>query len=592
MEIGRTNMFKNERSCNDGNVVLLKRYKASDMKSEKDASVLESRTVRARSNKCQPLERERINSSSSSPIKRFTTSKNLESTQRERQKIRGFDKELFEGDKRLKRAKDYGSHRCLYSSVVREKLDATADSHSDTEGVKYKVERKESLLDEVAEEETELELVLEGLSLSRKKRVDSRSNKVRKAQSSRSMAGVDEGKRQVSGEEARANFSKTPRTGRSVQPNPAKPCKIALKYPKKRMLKALPTSGTTRSGKVAKDKRRRVKPSGESGEMVVERQSTAVDDLKEVEERAKLAVLHGEENTSKMVARLVKGIWLGIEEEKSELKKANVELEKELARSRTDALKEARQLKASHTVAIGQLQVETKANLDEIVEERDRLGHHLMLKGYSEEEVDAIKADTYVEKEDEEEAEAVGIVDGLDGVSRQTVLKNQGDDVELPEGGSEKVKEKDSEIKKGLKELSEVTECAEKLQSLVDALAMKGKQADTAQYRIQALEQSEEQFRSDLQRCRNELERMRQKFIEKDDELRVAQENLSASEAAAEYLQIALPAKDMEFWEMQRRCNNLNERVVRLKAELAQAIARAKKVEARNKIYILVLVPI
>ncbi|KAF6145338.1 hypothetical protein GIB67_016799 [Kingdonia uniflora] len=183
------------------------------------------------------------------------------------------------------------------------------------QSVKSKVERKEYLLDEVTKEETELELVLEGLSLRRKKRVDSRSNKI---------------------------------------------------------------------------------------------------------------------------AHLVKGIWLGIKEEKSELKKLNVELEKELARSRTDALKEVRQLKASHAVAIGQLQVETKANLDEKVEERNRLGHHLMLKGYSEVEVDTIKADTYIEEEVEKEAKAVGIVDGLDGVSLQTVLDNKGDDVEHLEGGSEK----------------------------------------------------------------------------------------------------------------------------------------------------------
>ncbi|KAF6166186.1 hypothetical protein GIB67_023896 [Kingdonia uniflora] len=164
-----------------------------------------------------------------------------------------------------------------------------------------------------------------------------------------------------------------------------------------------------------------------------------VDNLKEVEERARLAVLQGEEDTSKMVTRLVKGIWLGIEEEKNELKKANIELEKELARSRADALKDVMQLKASHAVAIGQLKVETKVNLDEMVEEYDRLGCHLMLKGYSDEEVDDIKADTYVKEEDEEEAEAVGIVDGLDGISCQTVLDNEGDNVELPEGGSEKV---------------------------------------------------------------------------------------------------------------------------------------------------------
>ncbi|KAF6158243.1 hypothetical protein GIB67_028667 [Kingdonia uniflora] len=207
------------------------------------------------------------------------------------------------------------------------------------------------------------------------------------------MTGVNEGKRQVSGEEAQTNLSKTPGTDSSAQPNPIKPSKITLKYPKKRMLKALPASGTTRNGEVTKYKRRRVKPSRESGEKVTEGRSATVDDFKEVKERARLAVLQGGEDTSKMVAHLVKGIWLGIEDEKSDLKKANVKLEKELARSRTDALK---------------------------------LGRHLMLKGYYEEEEDAIKADTYVEEEYEEEAEAVGIVDDLHGVSRQTVLNNKG----------------------------------------------------------------------------------------------------------------------------------------------------------------------
>ncbi|KAF6145766.1 hypothetical protein GIB67_016215 [Kingdonia uniflora] len=194
---------------------------------------------------------------------------------------------------------------------------------------------------------------------------------------------------------------RTSRTGNLAQPNPTKSSKITLKYPKKWMLKALPASGTTGSGEVTKDKRRRVEPSRESGEKVAEGRSVVVDGLKGVIERARLVVLHREEDTNKM------------------------------------------------------LQVEAKANLDEMVEERDRLGHHLMLKGYSEEEVDAIKVDTYVEEKDEEEAEAVGIVDGLDGVSYQTVLDNQGDSVDLPEGGSEKVEEKDAKINKGLKELAE-----------------------------------------------------------------------------------------------------------------------------------------
>ncbi|KAF6149216.1 hypothetical protein GIB67_026072 [Kingdonia uniflora] len=189
------------------------------------------------------------------------------------------------------------------------------------------------------------------------------------------------------------------------------------------MRKTLQAFGTTGSGTVMKEKRMRVEPSGESGEKVVEGRSASVDDLKEAEERG--------------CSHLDKGMWLSIEEEKFELKKAKSELKKDLARAKTDVMKEVKQLKASHVVAIGQLQVEAKANLDEIVVERDRLGCHLMLKGYSEEEVDAIN--TYVEVEDEEEAGVERIVDGLDGVSLQTVLNNQGDDVALPEGGSEKI---------------------------------------------------------------------------------------------------------------------------------------------------------
>ncbi|KAF6150314.1 hypothetical protein GIB67_034013, partial [Kingdonia uniflora] len=155
----------------------------------------------------------------------------------------------------------------------------------------------------------------------------------------------------------------------------------------------MPASGATVSGEVAQGKRRRVEPSGGSEEKVAEVRSISVNDLKEVEDRAKLAILQGKEDTSQMVARLFEGIWLGIDEQESELKKAKSKLEKNLARVKTDALKEVKQLKAAHTVVISQ-------------RERSRL---------------------------------LRVVDGLDGVSPQIVLDNQGDDVELPEDVSGKV---------------------------------------------------------------------------------------------------------------------------------------------------------
>ncbi|KAF6146586.1 hypothetical protein GIB67_008872 [Kingdonia uniflora] len=210
------------------------------------------------------------------------------------------------------------------------------------------------------------------------------------------------------------------------------------------------------------------------------------------------------------VARLVKGIWLSIEEEKSELKKTNVGLKKELARSRADALKEVRQLKASHVVVIGQLQVETKANLGEMVKERDRLGHHLMLKGYSEEEVDAIKADTYIEEEDGEEAEVV------------------------------------------------VREMSLRINNLESGLARERK---TAKALLSA--QAELQVRA----VGNEMKIRRKR--------RRAE---GSSRKSIGFRSCSCTFKR----EMQRRCNDLNERVARLKAELAQTIARARKAKARE----------
>ncbi|KAF6166938.1 hypothetical protein GIB67_037451 [Kingdonia uniflora] len=432
------------------------------------------------------------------------------------------------------------------------------------QSVKSTVERKESLLNDIVEEETKLKLILKELGLSRKKRVDSSS----------------------------------------AQPTVIKPSKVAQLFPKKRMLKTQPASGTTGSGEVVKEKRKRVKPFGESGEKVVWGQSASVDDLKEAEERARLAILQGEEDTSQMVALLIKEMWLSIEEEKSKLEKAKNEL-KDLARAKTGTLKE----------------------------------------GYSEEEVDAIKADTYIEVEDEE-VEVVGVVDGLDGVSCRIIFDNQEYDVELPKGGSEKVVRKMSlrinDLESGLAserktskallsvqvelqvelnlfhahennvlthnqefamQFDKIKEANEKredqyvkmhfrllkmhfrLVKLNQAVSDLTLQVEEKYYEImkglEDLSEATERTRT-LQR-QNELERMRQKFVEMDDELRVAREIYRLRRPQLNICKKTLPAKDMEFWEMQRRYDDLNERVAWLKAEKDQAITRAKKAEARER---------
>ncbi|KAF6161754.1 hypothetical protein GIB67_013831 [Kingdonia uniflora] len=463
---------------------------------------------------------------------------------RERRKIRGFDKELSEGDKWLKRAKDSGSRRWQYNSVVRGKLGSTTNSHSDTKGfpgqlvsyppgsdafkvfykAKVAVGGKWGNYIEFVGRQFKGCTVAEG-----EKYYYLLANlEVEKLNS-----GIDES---ISLEYFDGDVRSDLLEGFL--------CYLSqLEYGSSFLLTNLVKGIMNAIGACVKS--------------TVERKESLLDEVAEKETELEL-VLEGlglskkkrvDSNLDK-VARLVKGIWLGIEEGKSKLKKMKSELEKDLARAKTEAMKEV------------------------------RLGRHLMLKGYSAEEVDAIKTNTYVEEENNEEAKAVGVVDGLDGISRQTVLDNQGDDVDLPEGGSDKVvremslrindlesrlarerdtskallsvqaelqveldssrtrednalmcnrefagqfdrmkeadenredqyvkvhfrleklnqvifdltlqvEDKDFEIKKGLEELSEATECAEKLQCQVDVLVVKGKQADMSQYRIQALE--------------------------------------------------------------------------------------------------------
>ncbi|KAF6146239.1 hypothetical protein GIB67_011711 [Kingdonia uniflora] len=174
------------------------------------------------------------------------------------------------------------------------------------------------------------------------------------------------------------------------------------------MLKCPSTSGTTLSG--VDMKKRKVEPSGMSGVKAT---------------------------------YLMKGICLGVEEERDELKKKKVELKRSVARLKIDLLKEGKwmeALKVLQVVEMNNLHAKARSNLEEVVAERDRLGCHLISKRYSEDEVDTIKANNYVEDEENEEIEdvTVGIVDSFDGVSPQSVRENQGDDNKCLVGETEK----------------------------------------------------------------------------------------------------------------------------------------------------------
>ncbi|KAF6141587.1 hypothetical protein GIB67_023759 [Kingdonia uniflora] len=294
----------------------------------------------------------------------------------------------------------------------------------DIGGVKSTMDRKDSLLGEVAEEGNELELLLGKLSLSGKKRVKSKSKKVAKAQSARSMTGVDEGTGQISEDEVRA---KTPgRVGSRI---------------------------TWGCGWL----------DGVSPQIVLDNQG---DDVELPEDGSEKVV----KEMSLRINHLESGLARELETSKA-LLSVQAELQVELDASRTCE---------DHALMCNQEFVEYFDRMKEVNENSE----HRFVKVYFRlEKLNQVIYD----------------------LTRQ-------------------VEEKDYGIKKGLVDLSEATKSAENLQCQVDVLAVKGKQAVMAQYCIQVLERTEELCRSDLNNCRTKLEKMRRKYIGKDDRLRVARE--------------------------------------------------------------------
>ncbi|KAF6142134.1 hypothetical protein GIB67_037052 [Kingdonia uniflora] len=152
------------------------------------------------------------------------------------------------------------------------------------------------------------------------------------------MTSTDGSKKKRNDGERQANKPKAPGVDCTTLPESIMSSKLARTFPKRQMLKRPSASGTTRSGE-AGEKRRRVKP-----EMlrlkVLDGRAVVEDDWKEVEENARLAALHGEEEMITMAARLMKGICLGVEEEMADLKWKKVELKRNVARLKSNLRKE------------------------------------------------------------------------------------------------------------------------------------------------------------------------------------------------------------------------------------------------------------
>ncbi|KAF6152727.1 hypothetical protein GIB67_021387 [Kingdonia uniflora] len=279
-----------------------------------------------------------------------------------------------------------------------------------------KVKKKKSLLYNVTQEGVELKVVLKELGISRNKHANSRSEKVHKSQATRLMLGVDGNKKRRVDEERQVVLLKASVVDFTNVPESATSSKLAQTFPKKGMMKRGSASGTMGSGEAEGEaKNRRVDPPSQLiGVKVAENRLGEEDKLRAIEDRARLTAHKGVEEMSKVAARLMKGIYLGIGEEKAELENRKVEFEKKVIRLKSDLVREGKRLdsvKAVEEVEISEM-------------------------GYSKAEVTIIMEDTYI-KEKEDEDDVAEVVGGLDGVSPQTEQENPGYDNVNPEKENE-----------------------------------------------------------------------------------------------------------------------------------------------------------
>ncbi|KAF6168794.1 hypothetical protein GIB67_012192 [Kingdonia uniflora] len=289
-----------------------------------------------------------------------------------------------------------------------------------------KVKKKKSLLDIVSQGGVELKVVLKELGINRNKRANNRSEKIKKSQATRLMTGVGGNKKRRADGERRVVFPKASAVDFVDISESTTSSKLAQTFPKKKMLKRGSTSRTPGSGEVEGEmKKRRVDPSsGLIGVKIIKNQLGEEDELKATEDR---------------VARLMKGIYLGMVEEKAELDSGKAKF-KEVARLKSDLVREGKRLnsmKATQEVEISELTEEAGKNLEEVVVQRDRLRRHLHKMGYSKAEVNDIMGGTYVE-EVEDDDDGAEVVRGLDGVSPQTERENQEEENVNPENENER----------------------------------------------------------------------------------------------------------------------------------------------------------
>ncbi|KAF6161986.1 hypothetical protein GIB67_020042 [Kingdonia uniflora] len=461
-------------------------------------------------------------------------------------------------------------------------------------GISYKVLRKESFIDYVSKEGTELEVVLKKLGINRFKMVASKDDKVRRSQVKRRIAGKTPGSMEDNMLTLELN---TPLKLAQLNKMPDGPVDIATvsstvvqNLAKRKAMKRGAASRSATSDSVDDSSKRRKVTSPKKSQVVLEESAKIAEgaDL-----RPRFEVKTGLMEKQCRAKAREKGVTVV----EGEFKKLELEKEREVAALK---LKEGR----AESVA------EAERLVSVFTTSRNNLAGKLYQLRYTKAEILAFSEGNYEEKEIMDKEEVEEMEDGLN-VAEKTVADNQETiDQEIEslcprvvdlEGLLEveknssadlqlflKLEEAKSQVEDKTATLSSkdlaLNQLISELPELKERTASGSRHdAELAEYRIRVLNDEISDMKCNIRALNEQL-------LKREVDLDTRRTNLVVSEANFEKLSSSIVGKDLELCNSAQIRNSLIARLDHLKADLrclkereAQSRADLAKVQAKNK---------
>ncbi|KAF6150648.1 hypothetical protein GIB67_022260 [Kingdonia uniflora] len=475
-------------------------------------------------------------------------------------------------------------------------------------GISCKVSRKESFIDVVAREGTELKVVLKELEISRFKRVASKDDKVRRSQAKRRMAGKTPGSIE---EKLLTPELNTPLKLVRLNEMPDGPVGMATvsntvvrNLAKMKTVKRGAASCSVTSDSVDDSSKRRKVTSPTKSQVVLEESDKIAEganlrphfefEVSLLEEqcrakaREKMVVVVDDD--FKKFARALRGAQLGLQDRSIELEKriSQLEGEKNQFEEKLTQEREAFQLeleKEREVVALKlkEVRAENVAEAERLVTasttSRNNLAGKLYQLRYTKADILAFSQGNYEEKEIMDEEEVEEMEDGLN-VAEKIVADNQ-ETIDQLEDAKSQVEDMTVTILSrdlALNQLtSELAELKEK------ATSGSRYEAELAEYRIRALNDEISDMKCNIRALNEQL-------LKKEIDLDTARTDLAVSEANFEKLNSSITGKDLELRNFAQIHDSLIVRLDHLKVDLrllkwreAQSRADLAEVQAKNK---------